>query len=64
LYTSKRITTPLHIFNHEEITTDSEAIIVGEREEDRREENSEEEGKVIAPSPRQVLVLRNKTPSS
>jgi hypothetical protein len=56
---------PLHIFNQEERTTNSEVIGIGERVGgDRRKETSGEEGEVSATSPRSVSVLRTPTTNS
>jgi hypothetical protein len=56
---------PLHIFNQEENTTDSEDIGVEEREEeDRSKEMSEEEGEVNNTLPQGIVVWKNQTPSS
>jgi hypothetical protein len=53
---------PLRICNQEEITTNSEAIGVGEIvKEDRSEEMSEEEGEVNATSPRGISLERSLT---
>jgi hypothetical protein len=55
----------LRICNQEERKTYSEAFGVGERgEEDRREETSEEEGKVNATLPRRVSIVRSLTTNS
>jgi hypothetical protein len=52
---------PLHIFNQEENTTDSEEIGVEEREEEERsEEMSEEEGEVNNTLPQEIVVWKIK----
>jgi hypothetical protein len=53
--------TPLHIFNQEENTMDSEEIGV---EEERSEETSEEEGEVSNTLPQAIVVWKNQAPNS
>jgi hypothetical protein len=60
---------PVCVCNQEERTTDSEAIGIGERGEEKvegdiGEKTIEEEGEVSATSPKRVTVLRTLTPSS
>jgi hypothetical protein len=51
---------PLHIFNQEENTTDSEEIGVKEREEEERsDETSEEEGEVNNTLPQAIVVWKD-----
>jgi hypothetical protein len=57
--------TPLHIFNQEENTIDSEEIGVEEREEeDKSDETSEEEGEVNNTLPQEIVVWKDPTNSS